>query len=57
MGIPVLGISLNGLVFLSLNSRMSTVKTRMMNLENTFTTGFEILMDRLIKLEKDIHKR
>ena len=44
VGVPVLGILLNALVFLSLNSRMSTVEARMMNLENTFTTRFDLLM-------------
>ncbi len=57
IGIPVLGILLNALVFLPLNSRMTSVETRMMNLENTFTTRFDLLMGRLIELEKEIHRR
>ncbi|MDQ2948765.1 MAG: hypothetical protein M3Y27_22965 [Acidobacteriota bacterium] len=57
IAIPVLGILLNSLVFLSLNSRMSSVEGRMLNLENTFTTRFDLLMGRLIKLEKEIHNR
>lgn len=56
VGVPVLGILLNALVFLSLNSRMTTVEGRMLNLENTFTTRFDLLMGRLIELEKEIHK-
>jgi hypothetical protein len=43
-------------MFLSLNSRMSSVEGRMLNLENTFTTRFDLLMGRLIELEKEIHK-
>ena len=57
VGVPVLGILLNALVFLSLNSRMTTVEARMMNLENTFTTRFDLLMGRLIELEKEIHDK
>ena len=57
IAIPVLGILLNSLVFLSLNSRMSSVEARMLNLENTFTPRFDLLMGRLIELEKEIHKR
>ena len=57
IAIPVLGILLNSLVFLSLNSRMTSVEARMLNLENTFTTRFDLLMGRLIELEKEIHKR
>lgn len=44
ISIPLLGILLNGLVFLALNSRMSTVEARMLSLENTFTTRFDLLM-------------
>ena len=36
IAIPVLGILLHSLVFLSLNSRMNSVEGRMLNLENTF---------------------
>ncbi|MEJ7606347.1 MAG: hypothetical protein WKF37_08780 [Bryobacteraceae bacterium] len=57
IAIPLLGILLNALVFLSLNSRVSSVEIRMMNLENTFTTRFDLLMGRLIELEKEIHRR
>lgn len=56
VSVPILGILVNALVFLSLNSRMSTVEARMMNLENTFTTRFDLLMGRLIELEKEIHR-
>jgi hypothetical protein len=56
ISIPIFGILLNALVFLSLNSRMSSVEARMMNLENTFTTRFDLKMGRLIELEKEIHK-
>jgi len=56
ISVPVLGIVLNALVFLSLNSRMSSVEGRMTNLESTFTTRFDLLMGRLIELEMDVHK-
>jgi hypothetical protein len=55
ISVPVLGIVLNALVFLSLNSRMSSVEGRMTNLESTFTTRFDLLMGRLIELEMDVH--
>ena len=51
IAIPLLGILVNALVFMSLNSRMSTVEARMMNLENTFTSRFDLLMGRLVDLE------
>ena len=64
VGVPVLGILLNALVFLSLNARMSTVEgrmaaleLRMSNFENTFTTRFDLLMGRLIDLEKEIRDK
>ena len=40
-----------------LNARMTALEARMLNLENTFTTRFDLLMGRLIELEKEIHKR
>jgi len=57
VAIPLLGILLNGLVFMSLNSRMSSVESQMLNSENTFTTRFDLLMGRLSELGKDIHNR
>ena len=39
----------------SLNSRMTALEARMLSLENTFTTRFDLLMGRLIELEKEIH--
>ena len=57
IAIPVLGILLNGLVFMSLNARMSSVEARMMNFENTFTARFYLLMGRLGELERQIHDR
>ncbi len=56
IGIPVLGILLNALVFQSLSARMSSVEARMINIENTFTTRFDLLMGRLTDLEKDLHR-
>ena len=82
IGIPsfiaLLGILTNALVFQSLNSRMTSLEARMLNLENklearilnlenklearlinlenTFTTRFDLLMGRLIDLEKEIHR-
>ena len=44
IAVPLLGILLNTLVFLSLNPRMSSVEARMLNLENTFTARFDLLM-------------
>lgn len=32
-----------------LNARMSSLEARMLNLENTFTTRFDLLMARLIE--------
>lgn len=40
-----------------LNARMAAVEARMLNLENTFTKRFDLLMGRLTDLEKEIHKR
>ncbi len=57
IAIPLLGILLNALVFRSLNSGVSSLESRMMNLENTFTTRFDLLMGRLSDLEKEIHRR
>ena len=48
VGIPtvavLLGILMNGLLYNSLSTRMSTVEARMLSLENTFTARFDILM-------------
>jgi hypothetical protein len=46
VAIPIVGILLNALVFTSLNSRMSSVESRMMNLENTFTARFDSVHHR-----------
>lgn len=51
--IGVLVAYVNGLNT-GLNARMSALETRMINLENTFTTRFDLLMGRLIELEKEI---
>jgi hypothetical protein len=40
----------------SMNARMAALETRMSNLENTFTTRFDLLMGRLTDLEKEIHR-
>ncbi|MGI8745211.1 MAG: hypothetical protein ACR2NN_22090 [Bryobacteraceae bacterium] len=48
--------ALNGRIA-SVETRMSSLETRMLNLENTFTTRFDLLMGRLIELEKEIHNR
>jgi hypothetical protein len=39
-----------------LESRIAALETRMLNLENTFTTRFDLLMGRLTDLEKEIHR-
>ena len=39
-----------------LNAGITSVEARMLNLENTFTTRFDLLMGRLTDLEKEIHK-
>ena len=61
IGVPsfvvLMGMLMNGLLFLGLNSRMTALEGRMANLENTFTTRFDLLMGRLIELEKEIHGR
>jgi hypothetical protein len=72
IGVPsfvvLVGMLMNGLLFLglnsrmtglegTLNSRMTSLENRMLNLENTFTTRFDLLMGRLIELEKEIHNR
>lgn len=48
--------ALNGRIG-SVDNRMSSIEARMLNLENTFTTRFDLLMGRLIELEKEIHNR
>ncbi|MDQ6759496.1 MAG: hypothetical protein M3Z32_06465 [Acidobacteriota bacterium] len=49
--IGILVASVNGLNN-GLNAGMSAIEARMLNLENTFTTRFDLLMGRLIELEK-----
>ena len=60
IGIPSLialvGMLTNGLLYISLNARMTSLEARMLNLENTFTARFDLLMGRLIELEKEIHR-
>ena len=55
IGIPtvavLLGILMNGLLYNSLSTRMSTVEARMLSLENTFTTRFDILMGVLSEVQ------
>jgi hypothetical protein len=36
----------------SMNARMASLETRMSNLENTFTTRFDLLMGRLTDIER-----
>ncbi len=71
IAIPALGILVNALVFQgvfhsqntltarmsSIEARIASVETRMLNLENTFTTRFDLLMGRLMEVEKEIHNR
>jgi hypothetical protein len=68
IGVPsfvvLMGMLMNGLLFLGINSRMtglegriSSIENRMLNLENTFTTRFDLLMGRLIGLEKEVHNK
>jgi hypothetical protein len=55
VGIPtvavLLGILMNGLLYNSLSTRMSTVEARMLSLENTFTARFDILMGVLSEVQ------
>jgi len=55
IGIPtvavLLGILMNGLLYNSLSTRMSTVEARMLSLENTFTARFDILMGVLSEVQ------
>ncbi|MGD1090556.1 MAG: hypothetical protein ABSB35_01050 [Bryobacteraceae bacterium] len=39
-----------------LEARIGALETRMLNLENTFTTRFDLLMGRLTDLENEIHR-
>ena len=43
--------------FSSVDSRINSLETRMLSLENTFTTRFDLLMERLIELAKEIHNK
>jgi len=67
MAVPVLGILTNSVVSMILSARLSSLEGRMTNLENrlearlvalenTFNTRFDLLMGRLFDLERDIHK-
>ncbi len=40
----------------SVNVRIASLEARMLALENTFTTRFDLLMGRLTDLEKEIHR-
>lgn len=40
----------------SINARMASLEARMLHLESTFTTRFDLLMGRLTDLEKEIHR-
>lgn len=59
IGIPsfvaLMGMLMNGALYLafanSLNARMAAIETRIQNLENTFTTRFDLLMGKLAKLD------
>jgi hypothetical protein len=61
IGVPssvvLVGMLMNGPLFLGLNSRMTTLEGRMLNLGNTFTTRFDLLMGRLIEIGKEIHNK
>ena len=50
-----LSTALNGRMT-GLESRINSLEARMLSLENTFTTRFDLLMGRLIELEKEIHR-
>ncbi len=58
IGVPML---FNGLLFLlalySLNSRITSLVSRMTNLENTVTMRFDLLMGRMSELEREIGRR
>jgi hypothetical protein len=41
----------------AINLRMASLEARMLQLENTFTTRFDLLMGRLTDLEKELHRR
>lgn len=64
IGIPgllsLLGILLTATLYINfsstLNARMASLKGRILHLENTFTTRFDLLMGRLTDLEKEIHR-
>lgn len=45
-----------GTIETSTNARTGSLETRMLNLENTMTTRFDLLMGRLNDLEKEIHR-
>jgi hypothetical protein len=58
IGVPsfvvLAGMLVNGLLFMGLNSRMTALETRMTNLENTFTTRFDLLMGKLTDMDTRI---
>jgi hypothetical protein len=65
IGVPLV---VNGLLALLLNgrigtienllsTRISSVESRMLSLENTFTARFDLIMGRMTELEKQIHER
>ncbi len=67
IGIPLVGILLNAALYVnfsstlnarmtsvetSINARMAALASRMLSLENTFTTRFDLLMGRLTDIER-----
>jgi hypothetical protein len=55
IGLPtlavVIGIMVNGLLFNGLSARMSGLEARMLALENTTTTRFDLMMGKLSDLD------
>ncbi|HUK18404.1 MAG TPA: hypothetical protein VLW65_18400 [Bryobacteraceae bacterium] len=55
IGLPtlavVIGIMVNGLLFSGLSARMSSLEARMLALENTTTTRFDLMMGKLSDLD------
>ena len=55
IGLPtlavVIGIMVNGLLLSGLSARMSSLEARMLALENTTTTRFDLMMGKLSDLD------
>lgn len=55
IGLPtlalLLGVMFNGALFLALNSRMSTLDSRMTSLESKFDVRFDMLLSKVVDID------